>query len=81
MTNIGAIIALWLFSTWSKPPHYKEGTIVLLVSACMMAVLSLGNYVYLRSQNQRKARTREQSNKEDEIPGFGDRSAWFIYSL
>ncbi|KAF8075322.1 major facilitator superfamily domain-containing protein [Lyophyllum atratum] len=81
MTNVGAILALWLFSAWSKPPRYTSGTIVLLVSACMMFILSLCNFLYLRSQNRKKALARQQLTRESEAPGLGDRSAWFIYSL
>ncbi|KAF9456650.1 major facilitator superfamily domain-containing protein [Collybia nuda] len=82
MTNVGAIIALWLFSTWSKPPRYTTGTIVLLVSACMMAALSLGNFLYLRAQNKNKARVRLLGGtQENEASDIGDRSAWFIYTL
>lgn len=81
MTNIGAILALWLFSAWSKPPRYTSGTIVLLVSACMMTLLSFCNLLYLRSQNRKKALARQRGTKEAEASGLGDRSAWFIYSL
>lgn len=81
MSNVGTLLAVWLFSAWSTPPHYTEGAIVLLVSACMQAILSISNYLYLRAQNQKKARVREQGTKEDEVPGLGDRSAWFIYTL
>ncbi|GLB41450.1 putative major facilitator superfamily protein [Lyophyllum shimeji] len=81
MSNVGAILALWLFGSWSKPPRYTSGTIVLLVSACMMTFLSFCNLLYLRSQNRKKALARQERTKETEATGLGDRSAWFIYTL
>ncbi|KAG6919693.1 hypothetical protein DXG01_002639 [Tephrocybe rancida] len=81
MTNFGAIIATWLFGSWSKPPHYTVGTIVLLVCSSMMVLLSLCNLLYLRNQNRKKTSARQRGLKETEALGLGDRSAWFIYSL
>ncbi|KAF8062397.1 major facilitator superfamily domain-containing protein [Lyophyllum atratum] len=81
MTNFGGILALWLFSTLSAPPRYTKGTITLLVSAIMMAVLAFLNLLYLRRENQKKAVARRQGTRERETEGLGDRSAWFIYSL
>ncbi|KAG6887683.1 hypothetical protein C0992_011213 [Termitomyces sp. T32_za158] len=81
MTNVGAIIALWLFSAWSRPPRYTEGTIVLLVASCVMAVLCVCNLLYLYDQNRKKAVSRSKIVRTDEAPCLGDRSAWFIYAL
>ncbi|KAG6914956.1 hypothetical protein DXG01_014255 [Tephrocybe rancida] len=81
MTNVGAIIALWLFSAWSKPPRYTTGTIVLLVFSCMMVFLCFCNLFYLQAQNQKKAFKRKKGLREEEAPGLGDGSAWFAYTL
>ncbi|TFK39901.1 major facilitator superfamily domain-containing protein [Crucibulum laeve] len=78
-TNIGSIIATWLYSAWSHPPRYTSGTITLLVGSIMMAVLAFANILYLKQQNRKKAVIRQQMTREEEAEGLGDHSAWFIY--
>ncbi|KAG6916240.1 hypothetical protein DXG01_007737 [Tephrocybe rancida] len=80
-TNIGGMIALWLFSAWSEPPRYTSGTIVLLVFSFMMVVTAFFNILYLQDQNRKKGLVRGKGVREEEEPGLGDRSAWFIYIL
>ncbi|KAG6916592.1 hypothetical protein DXG01_006242, partial [Tephrocybe rancida] len=72
VTNLGAMIALWLFSAWSAPPRYTSGTIVLLVFSFMMVITAFFNILYLQGQNQKKALVREKGVREEEEPGLGD---------
>ncbi|TFK39914.1 major facilitator superfamily domain-containing protein [Crucibulum laeve] len=79
-TNLGNIIATWLYSAWSHPPRYTSGTITLLVGSIMMTVLAFSNILYLKGQNRKKALIRQRISREEEPEGLGDHSAWFIYS-
>lgn len=46
-----------------------------------MVVFIALNILYLWDQNKKKAAFRMVSTPEQERPGLGDKSAWFIYSL
>ncbi|KAG6819167.1 hypothetical protein H0H93_014728 [Arthromyces matolae] len=85
MINLGGIFSTWLFGFISKPPFYKEATIVFLFFTCSTLVIAGMNLVYLSKQNAKKAMiraTHDQSHgHEDEEPGLGDQSAWFVYAL
>ena len=81
MTNSGGILATWLLGSLSPPPKYTSATITFVIFAVGMVVLNGCNLVYLRWQNQKKAKRRISMTKESESDGLGDGSAWFIYSL
>lgn len=81
MTNSGGILATWLLGALSAPPRYTKASIVLLVFAVLMLLLTLANIGYLWTQNQRKVAVRASIARSEEREGLGDRSAWFIYSL
>lgn len=81
MTNSGGILATWLLGTLSPAPTYKLATRVLLAFSVGMVVLSAANTWYLWEMNKRKEAYRKEHNQEDEQPGLGDRSAWFVYAL
>ena len=80
-TQVGGILATWLLGYLSPPPDYTVVTITFIVMSIIMVLFSVVNLVYLRRENQLKAKRRERMNKEDEPDGLGDRSAWFIYNL
>lgn len=81
MTNSGGILATWLLGTISAAPRYTSATITLMVFSIFMAIGAAGNVVYLRNQNKKKERIRATSSRQDEQPGLGDKSAWFVYNL
>ncbi|KAG5352825.1 hypothetical protein C0989_000276 [Termitomyces sp. Mn162] len=81
MTNSGGILATWLLGTLSPAPLYTKATLTLLIFSILMIAFSVMNILYLSSQNKKKAMIRTKMSREDEDPGLGDRSAWFLYSL
>ncbi|KAF8198500.1 major facilitator superfamily domain-containing protein [Pholiota molesta] len=81
MTNSGGILATWLLGSLSPAPNYTLATRVLLAFSVLMAVISSLNVWYLWDQNKKKAEIRKTSTRDQETPGLGDRSAWFIYAL
>jgi hypothetical protein len=81
MTNSGGILATWLLGSLSPAPRYFLGTRVLLSFSVLMAVVSAFNILYLSLENNRKAEIRQASSQEQEKPGLGDKSAWFVYNL
>ncbi|KAJ2915912.1 hypothetical protein MD484_g4529, partial [Candolleomyces efflorescens] len=81
MTNSGGILATWLLGSLSPGPRYTVATKVLLVFSVMMLVISAMNTLYLWDQNRRKGQIRSKIVKSQELPGLGDKSAWFVYAL
>ncbi|KAG6879063.1 hypothetical protein C0992_005410 [Termitomyces sp. T32_za158] len=81
MFNLGGLFATWLLGTLSPGPLYRLATIVLLVFSALIIVTASINVVYLLSQNKIKAQIRATTSRENETPGLGDRSAWFVYKL
>ncbi len=80
-TNSGGILATWLLGTLSQGPRYLLATRVMLIFSVLMVVFIALNILYLWDQNKKKAAFRMASTPEQERPGLGDKSAWFIYSL
>ncbi|PPQ89888.1 hypothetical protein CVT25_004810 [Psilocybe cyanescens] len=81
MTNSGGILATWLLGSLSPAPHYILATRILLSFAIIMGVFAGLNTWYLWDQNKKKEVIRASSTIEQEKPGLGDRSAWFVYAL
>jgi hypothetical protein len=81
MTNSGGILATWLLGSLSPGPRYTIATKVLLAFSVMMLVVSAMNTLYLWDQNRKKAQIRSKIGKSQELPGLGDKSAWFEYAL
>ncbi|KAF8960454.1 major facilitator superfamily domain-containing protein [Flammula alnicola] len=81
MTNSGGILATWLLGSLSTAPRYVLATRVLLAFSVIMVAFSIFNILYLWDQNKKKAEIRKTLTIDQEKPGLGDRSAWFIYSL
>jgi predicted MFS family arabinose efflux permease len=81
MTNSGGILVTWLFGALSPPPLYTKACITMLIFSVLLIVFSVFNILYLSYQNKKKAAIRETTTKDQEKPGLGDKSAWFIYSL
>ncbi|KAG6828233.1 hypothetical protein H0H92_008731 [Tricholoma furcatifolium] len=81
MTNSGGILATWLLGTLSPAPLYRKATIICLIFSVLVVILSAVNVAYLHSQNKKKEQIRATTRREDEKPGLGDRSAWFVYNL
>ncbi|KXN84380.1 hypothetical protein AN958_12674, partial [Leucoagaricus sp. SymC.cos] len=81
MANSGGILSTWLFGTLSIPPRYTTAITVSLIFLALVALLTALTILYLWDQNNRKARRRAGSGREDEPKGLGDRSAWFAYIL
>ncbi|KAG6879064.1 hypothetical protein C0992_005411 [Termitomyces sp. T32_za158] len=81
MTNSGGILATWLLGSLSLPPLYTKATITLLIFSVLMIVFTTFNIIYLTIQNRKKAEIRATTLRENERPGLGDRSAWFVYNL
>ncbi|KAG6860541.1 hypothetical protein C0995_010003 [Termitomyces sp. Mi166 len=82
MTNSGGILATWLLGgTLSPPPLYTKATITLLIFSILMIIFTSFNIIFLTSQNRKKAAIRATISRENEKPGLGDRSAWFVYTL
>ncbi|KIK65255.1 hypothetical protein GYMLUDRAFT_195081 [Collybiopsis luxurians FD-317 M1] len=81
MTNSGGILATWLLGSLSPAPRYTKATITLLIFSILMALFGGINLYYLWSQNKKKAQMRKTITREQEHPGIGNHSAWFIYNL
>jgi hypothetical protein len=81
MTNSGGILATWLLGALSPAPRYILGTTVLLSFSVLMVVFSALNILYLSIENNKKSEIRQTSTPEQEEPGLGDKSAWFVYNL
>ncbi|KAJ4481240.1 major facilitator superfamily domain-containing protein [Lentinula aciculospora] len=81
LSNSGGILATWLLGSLSPAPRYTEATITLLVLSLIAALICGLNMIYLQTQNIKKAEQRKTMIREDEEPGLGNRSAWYIYSL
>ncbi|KAF8808496.1 MFS general substrate transporter [Phlegmacium glaucopus] len=81
MTNSGGILATWLLGSLSLAPRYILATRVLLAFSVLMVVFSILNTWYLWDQNNKKRAIRRTMTIDQEKPGLGDRSAWFIYAL
>ena len=81
VTQVGGILATWLLGYLSPAPDYTVATVTFIVMSIIIVLFSVVNLVYLRRENQLKAKRRAGMNKEDESDGLGDRSAWFIYNL
>ena len=81
MTNSGGILVTWLFGSLSPAPLYTKACITMLVFSVGMILFTALNIWYLSWQNKKKAVLRESMSREDEKPGLGDKSAWFIYNL
>ncbi|KNZ82101.1 hypothetical protein J132_08284 [Termitomyces sp. J132] len=81
MTNSGGILATWLLGSLSPPPLYTKATITLLIFSILMIIFTILNIVFLTFQNKQKAEIRATTSRENEKPGLGDHSAWFVYSL
>ncbi|KAJ3718073.1 major facilitator superfamily domain-containing protein [Lentinula guzmanii] len=81
LANSGGIVATWLLGSLSPAPRYTKATITLLVFSLLAALFSVLNLLYLRVQNGKKAERRKTMSREDEEPGLGNHSAWYIYNL
>ncbi|KAJ7611778.1 major facilitator superfamily domain-containing protein [Roridomyces roridus] len=82
MTNSGGILSTWLLGgSLSPPPLYTKATKTLLAFSAFMGAFAVLNMVYLARENRKKAVVRADVSREQEEPGLGDRSAWFVYSL
>jgi len=81
MSNSGGILATWLLGSLSPAPRYLLATRVLLSLSVLMVAFSAVNLLYLVDQNKKKATIRRNINIEQEKPGLGDKSAWFVYNL
>ncbi|KAK7035945.1 MFS domain-containing protein [Favolaschia claudopus] len=81
MTNSGGILATWLLGALSPPPRYTKATKILLIFSVFMGFFSAINVFYLRAENKKKAEKRKSITRQEEEPGLGDKSAWFVYSL
>jgi len=81
MTNAGGILVTWLFGTLSPAPLYRKACITMLTFSSLVVLIAGLNIWYLAVQNRKKAIIRQSMDREDEKPGLGNKSAWFIYSL
>ncbi|KXN84146.1 hypothetical protein AN958_00388 [Leucoagaricus sp. SymC.cos] len=81
MANSGSILLTWLFGTLSIPPRYTMAITVSLIFLALVTLLMVLTILYLWDQNNRKARRRANSGREDEPKGLGDSSTWFAYIL
>jgi len=81
MSNSGGILATWLLGSLSPAPRYLLATRILLSLSVLMVAFSAVNLLYLVDQNKKKATIRRNINIEQEKPGLGDKSAWFVYNL
>jgi len=81
MTNSGGILATWLLGSLSPAPRYILATRVLLAFSVIMVAFCGFNLLYLWTANKKKAEIRKTTTVDQEHPGLGDKSAWFIYAL
>jgi len=80
--NVGGIVSTWTFN--DPPKYHKPGTINLVFSIIYIFAAG-GNILYLRSENNRRAKEREElvAQPEDaaEKLRLGDRHRDFVYAL
>lgn len=81
MSNSGGILATWLLGSLSPAPRYLLATRILLSLSILMLAFSAVNLLYLVDQNKKKAAIRRNLDIDQEKPGLGDKSAWFVYNL
>ena len=84
MTNVGGIFATWLFGVASPAPEYRAATATLLGFQIATAVCAGANVVWLKRENGRKRRMREEvlvRVEERDIRTEGDESIWYEYVL
>ncbi|RPD53165.1 MFS general substrate transporter [Lentinus tigrinus ALCF2SS1-7] len=87
MTNVGAVLATWLFGM-SHAPRYTSATVVLLVFQVVVVLCAAANRAWLARENKRKVKLREASgltsppeDGPDSIMGAGDNSVWYTFVL
>jgi hypothetical protein len=85
MSILGGILATWIFD---DPPRFKKGTTVNLAFSVGICVITVGNRVWLMTQNKRKERERAQrqpleskDEEEAEKRRLGNDHPDFIYTL
>jgi MFS family permease len=80
-SSLGGFLSPWILGSWSTPPKYAFATVCFILFSTCQTLCALANLQYVIVENRKKALRREQiGREEDEEPGLGDRSAWFIYS-
>jgi len=70
MSNIGGILATWLFGGLSTPPHYRTGTLVLMIFGVVDFFGAIFCMMYFSMKNRQKDRVR-RSIPEDEKGWIG----------
>ncbi|RDX42187.1 MFS general substrate transporter [Lentinus brumalis] len=87
MTNIGAVLATWLFAM-SPAPRYTSATIVLLVFQVAVVVCATANRLWLAHETRRKEKLRQASgltsapeHGPDSVMEAGDDSIWYKFVL
>lgn len=78
-TNAGGILATWLLGSLSPAPRYILASRVFIALSVLVGTFGAINLVYLVKENKKKAAERQKLLKEEDIPGLGNRSPWFIY--
>lgn len=87
MSNVGGILATWLFGSLSMPPHYRTGTLVLMIFGVVNFFGTIFCMVYFTMKNLQKKKTRqsipegEKATRVLEEKRKGDGSAFFVYTL
>ncbi|KAK7020678.1 hypothetical protein VNI00_017668 [Paramarasmius palmivorus] len=74
-TDLGGILATWIFGPLSAGLNYKTATIVSIVASGVSAIAALLNILWLHSQNTRRRRVHDPGEVLD------DTSIGFIYKL
>lgn len=82
MTNTGGILSTWLLGALSPPPRYTKASVTLLIFQIGILVFTSLNIVLVVFRNREKrARRSALVTRAAELPGLGDESAWFEYTL
>lgn len=82
MTNTGGILSTWLLGALSPPPRYTKASVTLLIFQVGILVFTSANIVLVVFRNREKrARRSALVTRAAELPGLGDESAWFEYTL
>ncbi|KAI0720833.1 MFS general substrate transporter [Cerioporus squamosus] len=87
MTNVGAVLATWIFGM-SHAPRYTSATIVLLGFQIVVVLCAAANRVWLARENRRKKELREASGLTsppaqgpESTMEAGDNSIWYTFVL
>ncbi|KAI0742020.1 MFS general substrate transporter [Daedaleopsis nitida] len=81
MTNLGSVLASWLFGFISPAPRYTSATVTLLVFQVATALLAGVNVTWLTRENKRKEVAKARADGPPKSTVVPNESIWYTYVL